>query len=68
MKRISVVLVSALLMTIVNSLPLRAKDEHVKSVTAITEVFGDGQKVSAVAGRIRCRHRQLGALLFELRR
>lgn len=28
---------------------IKNKHEHIKSVTAITEVFGDGQKVSAVA-------------------
>ena len=49
MKRISVAIIVALLVTIVKSSPLYGKTEHVRSVTAITEVFGDGQKVSAVA-------------------
>jgi len=34
---------------IISSSPLCGQNRHVKSVTAITEVFGDGQKVSAVA-------------------
>jgi predicted peptidase len=49
MRRISVAIIVVLLVTIVKPSPLHGKNEHVKSVTAITEVFGDGQKVSAVA-------------------
>ena len=48
MRRISVAIIVVLLVTIVKPSPLHGKNEHVKSVTAITEVFGDGQKVSAV--------------------
>ena len=49
MTRISVAVALTLFVTIVKLSPLYAKNEHVKSVTAIAEVFGDGQKVSAVA-------------------
>jgi predicted peptidase len=49
MQRISVALILALVVTILSSSPLYGRNEHVRSVTAITEVFGDGQKVSAVA-------------------
>jgi predicted peptidase len=39
----------SLFLTVSSSSLIYGKNEHVKSVTSITEVFGDGQKVSAVA-------------------